>query len=84
MDHAVGQLSLACPTKATRTVVFLLARYHSLQSITRQEKGSIRSANVFGVGRTNGHTGNVKGEISGNGVLSLWQRTSLGQMELNS
>lgn len=50
---AMGQLPPACPTKATRRVLSLLAKYHSLQSI-HQEKGSIRSTKVFGINRTKG------------------------------
>lgn len=88
MDRAVGQLPLACATKATRTVVSLLARYRSLQTI-HQKTGSIRSANMFGIGRTNGHgrecEGGNKWEWGAKGwQRSLWQRTSLGQMELNN
>lgn len=75
MDPAVEQLSHACLTKAIRTVVSLFAKYHSLQSIQRQ-KGSIRSANMFGIGRTNGHAANLKGDISGNGVVSTGREVS--------
>lgn len=64
-----------CPAKAMRTVVFLLARYHSLQSI-HQEKGSIRSTITFGIGRTIWHAGNVKGEIRGNWVLRTGREVS--------
>lgn len=70
-----SSLSLACPSKATRTVVFLRARYHSPQSI-HQGKGNIRNANVSGTGRTNGHAGNPKGELSGNGVLRTGREVS--------
>jgi len=52
MDHTVGQLSLACPTEATRTVVSLLAGISHCRASIKRRGASGLPTHLAPVGQT--------------------------------